>query len=72
MVLIEGKTYYTIADAAKILGVSAKTVRSYMKRGIIPPPPEIKYGLRTLKYFPRDYMSEVKKLLDNYRLKKNN
>ncbi len=70
MVIIEGKTYYTTADAAKTLGVSAKTIRSYIDKGIIPDPPEIQYGLRTLKHFPRDYMEEAKKLLDNYRHKK--
>lgn len=70
MVIIEGKTYYTTVDAARTLGVSAKTVRSYVSRGIIPQPPEVQYGLRTLKHFPRDYMEEAKKLLDNYRRKK--
>ena len=70
MVIIEGKTYYTTADVAKTLGVSAKTIRSYIDKGIIPDPPEIQYGLRTLKHFPRDYMEEAKKLLDNYRHKK--
>ncbi|MEA3486197.1 MAG: helix-turn-helix domain-containing protein [Thermodesulfobacteriota bacterium] len=69
MVIIEGKTYYTIADAARIFGVSAKTVRSYINKGIIPDPPKIQYGLRTLKHFPRDYMGDAKKLLDNYRRK---
>ncbi|MCK4533948.1 MAG: hypothetical protein KAT81_00375 [Syntrophobacterales bacterium] len=70
MVIIEGKAYYTIADAAKTFAVSAKTIRSYIDKGIIPDPPEIQYGLRTLKHFPRDYMEEAKKLLDNYRRKK--
>ena len=70
MVIIEGKTYYTIADAAKTFAVSTKTIRNYISNGIIPDPPEIQYGLRTVKYFPQDYMGEAKKLLDNYRHKK--
>jgi len=69
MVIIEGKAYYTTADAAKALGVSAKTIRSYIDKGIIPDPPEIQYGLRTLKHFPRDYMEEAKKFFEKYRRK---
>ena len=70
MLIIEGETYFTITDAAKTFGVSAKTVRSYISNGIIPDPPEVRYGLRTLKHFPANYMEEAKKLLDNYRRKK--
>lgn len=69
MVIIEGRTYYTTADAAKILGVSSKTIRSYIEKGIIPEPPEIQSGLRTFKHFPKDYMGEAKKILENYRQK---
>ena len=70
MVIIGGKTYYTIADAAKAFSVSAKTVRNYIDNGIIPNPPEVQYGLRTLKHFPSDYMEGARKLLNNYRRKK--
>ncbi len=69
MVIIEGKTYYTTADAARVLGVSAKTIRSYIDKGIIPDPPEVQSGLRTFKNFPPDYMEEAKKLLEEYRRK---
>lgn len=69
MVIIEGKTYYTTADAAKALGVSAKTIRSYIEKGIIPEPPEVQSGLRTFKHFPKDYMGEAKKILEEYRRK---
>jgi len=69
MIIVEGKTYYTTADAAKVLGVSAKTIRSYIEKGIIPEPPEIQSGLRTFKHFPQDYMREAKKILETYRRK---
>ena len=69
MVIIDGKTYYTTTDAAKALGVSAKTIRSYIEKGLIPEPPEIQSGLRTFKHFPKDYMGEAKKILENYRRK---
>ena len=67
MIIVKGKMHYTIVDAAERLGVSAKTIRDYIQRGIIPEPPEIKYGVRILKHFPIDYMDLAKVQLENYR-----
>ncbi len=66
MIIINGKTYNTTIDAAKVLGVSAKTVRDYIKKGIISSPPEIKYGLRTIKHFPDEYLKKARIDLLNY------
>jgi len=66
MIIIKGKTYNTTIDAAKVLGVSAKTVREYIKKGIISSPPEIKYGLRTIKHFPDDFLRRAQHELLNY------
>jgi len=71
MIIVKGKTYFTIVDAAERLGVSAKTIRDYIQKGIIPEPPEIKYGVRILKHFPLEYMDSAKLHLDNYRNRKN-
>jgi DNA-binding transcriptional MerR regulator len=71
MIIVKGKSHYTIVDAAERLGVSAKTIREYIHRGIIPEPPEIKYGVRILKHFPIDYINLAKVHLDNYRNTKN-
>ncbi|MGZ6208222.1 MAG: MerR family transcriptional regulator, partial [Syntrophales bacterium] len=71
MIIVKGKTHYTIVDAAERLGVSAKTIRDYIQRGIIPEPPEIKYGVRILKHFPIDYIDLAKVHLENYRNIKN-
>ncbi len=38
MIVVSGRTYYTIVDAAAEFGVSAKTVRSYIDKGVIPAP----------------------------------
>jgi len=67
MIIVNGKTYYTIADAAERLGVSAKTIRDYICKGIIPEPPEIMYGVRVLRHFPLDYIDSAKSHLDKYR-----
>jgi len=41
MIIISGQTYSTIIDAAGELGVSAKTIREYIAKKIIPPPPPL-------------------------------
>lgn len=71
MIIVKGKTYYTIVDAAERLGVSAKTIRDYIHKGIIPEPPEIQYGIRLLKHFPLEYIEKAKTHLENYRENRN-
>jgi hypothetical protein len=67
MIIISGQTYSTIIDAAGELGVSAKTVREYIVRKIIPEPPIIRFGIRTVKHFPPDYMDAAREHLEKYR-----
>lgn len=67
MIILKGQSYFTIVDAAGTLGVSAKTIRGYIDKGIIPEPPNISYGIREIKHFPPEYMERAKELLDNYR-----
>ena len=68
MIIVKGEAYSTIIDAAKTLGVSTKTVRGYIEKGIIPAPPIIRYGVRAIKHFPPEYMNRAKELLDNYQV----
>ncbi len=68
MIIVKGEAYFTIIDAAKTLGVSTKTVRGYIEKGIIPAPPIIRYGVRAIKHFPPEYMNRAKELLDNYQV----
>jgi hypothetical protein len=70
MIMINGTTYMTIIDAAEELGVSAKTVRSYIVQKIIPEPPLIQYGNRTVQHFSKKYMDSAKKQLQAYRAAK--
>lgn len=71
MIVVKGQTYYTTVDAAAELGVSTKTIREYIHKGIIAPPPEIRYGVRVVKHFPREYMESAKERLENYRINRN-
>jgi len=61
------KEYPTIADAAKELEVSPKTVREYIIKGIIPTPPEFNYGVRTMFYFPPDYMKRARAGIEKHK-----
>ena len=67
MIEVNGERYNTLSDAAKIFGVSGKTVRDYIKKRIIPEPPKIMQGLRKFDIFPEDYLEFAKKQLYNYK-----
>jgi DNA-binding transcriptional MerR regulator len=67
MVIINGQSYSTIADAAEKFKVSAKTIRTYILKKIIPKPPTIKYGVRTIYHFPTNYLHKAEKSLQKYR-----
>jgi hypothetical protein len=71
MILKDGKTYKTIAEAAKELGgVSAKTVREWIAKRIIEEPPTFEHGIRTIAYFPPEYIAKAKGRLGEYRKSK--
>jgi hypothetical protein len=67
VIVIHGQTYLTIVDAAQMIGVSAKTVREYIAKGIIPEPPVVRYGIRLIKHFPQGYMEDAVNTLKQYR-----
>jgi len=70
MIIFNGQAYSTIIDAAGELGVSAKTIRQYIEKKIIPEPPVIHFGVRVVKHFPKKYMETAKKRLTQYRTTK--
>lgn len=72
MIIINGQSINTIADASKHLGVSAKTIRDYIKKEIIPKPLDIQYGIRTIQNFSNEYLEEAHKRLTIYREKLKN
>jgi hypothetical protein len=71
MVITKGKTYYTIIDASERMGVSTQTIKDYIRKGIIPEPPIIKYGLRKLQCFSTEYTDLAQHHLMNYRQMRN-
>lgn len=71
MIIKDGKQYRTIAEAARELGgVSAKTVREWIRKGIIGEPPVLEQGIRTIAYFPPEYIATAKEKLREYRVSK--
>jgi len=72
MIIVDGRKYSTIVDAAVKLGVSAKTVRSYIVKGVVSAPPTVNYGVRMIRHFPPEYIARAKRMLEKYmRTKKN-
>lgn len=70
MLKIDGKEYRTVADAAECFRVSVKSIRSWINKGIIPPPPKIEYGLRDVEIFPDEYLEEARCAVIAYREKR--
>jgi hypothetical protein len=66
MIEIKGEKYPTVQDAAKQFEVSTKTVHDWIKKKIIPEPPKIKHGVRTVSYFPPDYIEKAKTCVAGY------
>ena len=66
MITVGGRIYNTIVDAAVKFGVSAKTVRSYIVKGVILAPPTVNFGVRIVRHFPPEYIARAKKMLDTY------
>jgi hypothetical protein len=67
MIRRDGRDYPTLAEAASELGVSAKTVRDWINRGVLPPPPEFEYGLRFVAYFPPEYLQMARETISAQR-----
>lgn len=67
MIEIDGKSYPTLADAARFFKVSAKAVRGYINTGLIPPPPSVDHGARRIDVFPDDYLEDAKRRLAEHR-----
>lgn len=67
VITVSGVAYPTIADAAMELQVSTRTVRDYIAKGLIPDPPTVVYGLRTIAVFPADYIEAAKTNLNSHR-----
>lgn len=70
MIEINGKRYNTLIDAANFFGISSKTVRDWIKKKVIPKPPQIRQGLREIDYYPKEYLDQALKIIDKYRNKK--
>jgi len=60
---VNGKIHKSIEEAAAELGVHAKSLRSYIRDGILPEPPTVPTGLIDRRYFPDELMTKYKKLL---------
>jgi len=66
MAVINGKRYNTNSNAARLPGVSTKTVKSYIAEGIVTYLPTVRYGLCVLKHFPAGHMGTAKVIRGNY------
>jgi len=64
---INGESHPTIKDAAKKFGVTAKTIDSWIAKGIVALPPSKTRGLREVHIFPPDYLTQAVRDVEHYR-----
>jgi len=60
---VNGKLHKTIEEAASELNVHSKSLRSYIRDGILPEPPSIPIGLIERRYFPDKLIEQYKNQL---------
>lgn len=70
MVRVQGRDYPTVSDVSKEFNVSVKAIRDWIKKGIIPHPPQIAQGTKLIDYFPQEYVEAAKKIVKEYRERK--
>jgi hypothetical protein len=63
----DGRTFPTLVDAAAHFGVSTKAVSSWVRKGIIPPPPTLDYGARRIAIFPPEFLAIADRALREHR-----
>lgn len=62
-----GTEHNTVVDAAQHLGLSASTLRRYIRNGTFPSPPKEFFGSVGYSVFPADYLAEAAKKLKRMR-----
>lgn len=48
---VGGKSYKTLEEEARDLGVSSRTLKNWLDKGVVSAPPEVAHGLRTFFAF---------------------
>jgi predicted DNA-binding transcriptional regulator AlpA len=56
---ISGHTHLSITDLAAATGLSTKTLRSYISKGILPEPEKLKHGLSEFSVFSAEYIKQA-------------
>jgi len=65
-----GKALPTIAEAARHFHVSRKTVREWIRKGVISAPAEVEFGSRLVQVFPPDYLAKASHAVKKHREEK--
>lgn len=62
-----GIEYKTVDDIGKELGVSASTIRRYIRNGTFPKPRRVFFGQQGIQVFSDEYIARAKVTLENLR-----
>ena len=59
--LVNGNSYLTLEEAAHELGVSSRTLRTWIDKNVVTKPPELEHGLRTFYAFTPEWVGVARK-----------
>jgi hypothetical protein len=63
---VDGLGYRTIADVrAEFGGVAERTIRNWIRAGIVPEPRQVRWGTRWVMVCTPEWVEEAKRALDN-------
>jgi predicted DNA-binding transcriptional regulator AlpA len=56
---ISGKSHLSISDLAAATGLSTKTLKTYIEKGILPKPETLEHGMRAFQVFSEEYIKNA-------------
>jgi DNA-binding transcriptional MerR regulator len=67
---IAGQRIYSLDEAARLLGVSSKTLKGYIKRKVVPDPGTTAQGLRDYYNLTDGWVEQARLSVERYRVQK--
>jgi hypothetical protein len=65
--LINGKNYLTLEEAAHALGVSSRTLKTWLDRKVVSHPKQVSHGLRTYFGFTETWITNARNEVAQHR-----
>ena len=67
---VRGRDYTTVADAARLLGISTSTLQRYIRAKHLPPPAREYFGMQSVAVFSAEYIEDARRRIEVLRARK--